>query len=103
MKNKTILAVILISIAVAVLAGFFASSHPDGLEKVAGGLKFEEKSKSTPGIFVDYTVSVITHPAFSAALAGIIGILLILFIFRSIAFLRRIVLVLFRIIKLEKK
>jgi len=38
MKNKTILAVILIAIAVAILAVFFASSLPDGLEKTLNSL-----------------------------------------------------------------
>ncbi len=85
MKNRTILIIILISIAVAVLAGFFASSRPDGLEKVAGNLKFEGKAVSTPGLFVDYTISIIRNPSFSRALAGIIGIVFIIFIFRSIA------------------
>lgn len=85
MKNRTILIVVLISIAVALLAGFFASSHPDGLEKVAGNLKFEEKSKGTPGVFIDYQLPSFPFPALSSAIAGIIGIILIFFIFKSIA------------------
>ena len=85
MKNKTILAVILISIAVAILAGFFASSHPDGLEKVAGGLKFEERTKATPGVFIDYQLPMLPYSALSTALAGIIGLIIIFFIFKSIA------------------
>jgi hypothetical protein len=85
LKNKTILAVILISIAVAILAGFFASSHPDGLEKVAGGLKFEEKVKDTPGVFIDYQLPMLSYPALSTALAGITGLIIIFFIFKSIA------------------
>ncbi len=76
---------ILIAIAVAILAGFFASSNPDGLEKVAENLGFERKASATPGTFVDYTVSFITHPSFSTAVAGIVGVILIYFIFRSIA------------------
>jgi hypothetical protein len=44
--------VVLISIAVAILAGFFASTHPDGLEKVAANLGFEHKAVPTPGVFV---------------------------------------------------
>ena len=85
MKNKTILAVILIAIAVAILAGFFASSHPDGLEKVAGNLKFEERTKTTPGVFFDYQFPMLPYPALSTALAGIIGLIIIFFIFKSIA------------------
>lgn len=76
---------ILISIAVAILAGFFASSHPDGLEKVAGGLKFEEKAKDTPGVFINYQLPMLPYPALSTALAGITGLIIIFFIFKSIA------------------
>jgi ABC-type Fe3+ transport system permease subunit len=101
MKNRTILIIILISIAVAVLAGFFASSHPDGLEKVAGNLKFEEKARSTPGVLANYAVSSITHPAFSTALAGIVGIIMILFIFRSISRSQRIIEIIRSILKLR--
>jgi cobalt/nickel transport protein len=84
-KNKAILSVVLLAIIIAIFAGFFASSHPDGLEKVAGNLKFEQKASSTPGIFVDYTVSFIKHPTFSTMIAGLFGIVLIYFIFKSIA------------------
>lgn len=76
---------ILIAIAIAILAGFLASNRPDGLEKVAGNLGFERKTGPTPGAFVDYTVSAITHPSFSTAIAGLMGIIIIFFIFRSIA------------------
>jgi hypothetical protein len=85
MKNKPALLIILISLAVVILAGFFASSHPDGLLKVSGDLKLADKAASTPGIFVDYTVSIIHHPAFSRVFTGIIGLLIIIFIFKSIA------------------
>jgi len=37
----------LISIAIAILAGFYSSSHPDGLEKAARDLGFERKAVST--------------------------------------------------------
>lgn len=64
---------ILIAIAVAFLAGFFASTHPDGLEKVLSG------------DLADRTVSAIAQPPFLTVLAGIAGVILIYFIFRSIA------------------
>jgi hypothetical protein len=85
MKNKPVILTILISIAVVILAGLFASTHPDGLQKVSSDLSLPDKAASTPGVFVNYTVSIIHHPAFSRILAGIIGLLIIVFIFRSIA------------------
>ncbi len=85
LKNKAILYVIFIAVVVAIFAGFYASSRPDGLEKVAGNLKFEEKAKPATGVFIDYTVSFITHPSFSTVIAGIFGIIIIYFLFRSIA------------------
>ena len=85
MKNRPAVLIILVSLAVVILAGLFASSHPDWLQKVSGDLKLADKAATTPGIFVNYTVSIIHHPAFSRVLAGIIGILIIIFIFRSIA------------------
>jgi hypothetical protein len=82
------LTVVLIAIAIAILAGFLASDHPDGLEKVAGNLGFERKAASAPGAFADYTISIITHPSFSTAVAGIVGVILIYFIFKSFAHIK---------------
>lgn len=90
MKNRSVFYVIIIAIAVAVLAGFYASSNPDGLEKVAGNLKFENKSSSTSGLFSGYGIPFITNNLVSSLVAGIFGILLIVFIFRSIASSRHI-------------
>ncbi|MFH1709603.1 MAG: PDGLE domain-containing protein [bacterium] len=85
MSNRAVFTVTLISAVIASLAGFFASASPDGLEKVAGNLSFEHKAATTPGAFVDYTVSFISHSSFSTALAGLIGIIIIFFIFRAIS------------------
>jgi hypothetical protein len=68
--------VILLSILIAVLAAFFASAHPDGLEKVAQSLGFIESGVERSSVMTDYTVPFISHEGASAAIAGILGILL---------------------------
>lgn len=85
MNRKTIAAVILLAVAIAIFAGIFASLSPDGLEKVASTLGFEKKAASSPAVFIDYQLPSFPHPAFSTALAGIIGIIIIIFVFKSIS------------------
>ena len=71
--------IILFSILIVVLASLFASSHPDGLEKVAEHLGFIEKARansfSAPA--PDYLFPGITNETFATILAGISGVLLI--------------------------
>jgi hypothetical protein len=76
MKN-----IILLSIVIAVLAAFFASAHPDGLEKVAETLGFIEKGAERTSLMTDYAVPFISGEGISTATAGIIGILITLGLF----------------------
>jgi hypothetical protein len=100
MKNRPILIIVLIAIALAIFAALLASAHPDGLEKVAEILKFQGKAKDTPGVFIDYQLPMVPLPALSSALAGIIGIIIIFFIFRSIARVRHLGELLKKLLKL---
>ena len=70
---------------IAILAAFFASTHPDGLEKVAERLSFIEKGIERNSIMTDYAVPFITHEGISTSLAGILGIFVILGLFWGIA------------------
>ena len=90
MKNRTIAAVILLAIVVAVLAGLFASRHPDGLEKVSSDLKIDRRVASNPGVIANYHLPAVPFPPLSAAIAGIFGVILIFFVFRSISNVRHI-------------
>jgi hypothetical protein len=101
MKNRPVLIIVLIAIALAIFAAFLASSHPDGLEKVAASLGFGGKATGTPGVFVDYQLPMFPLPALSSALAGIIGIIIIFFIFRSIARVRHLGELLKKLLKLR--
>ncbi|NQU18046.1 MAG: PDGLE domain-containing protein [Candidatus Saganbacteria bacterium] len=78
--------IILLSIMIAVSAAFFASAHPDGLEKVAETLGFIESGVERSSIMTDYSVSFITHQGISTSVAGILGIFLTLGLFWGIAF-----------------
>ena len=65
-----------LSILIVILAAFFASANPDGLEKVAASLGFIESGVERGSVMTDYSVPFISQEQFSTALAGIIGIIL---------------------------
>lgn len=73
--------IILLSIIIAVLAAFFASSHPDGLEKVAERLGFIEKGVERSSVMTDYAVPFISHEGVSTSAAGVLGIFITLGLF----------------------
>lgn len=84
MKKSTIyivIAGILISVAVAAFMSPYASSLPDGLEKVAGNLGFAHKEtegragKSAPA--ADYAMPGINDERKSTSAAGIIGVIVV--------------------------
>jgi hypothetical protein len=103
MNSKRYIYILIIAILLGFLASFFASQSPDGLEKISENLGFSRSASSTPGMFIDYTVSAIAHPSMSKAIAGTFGIIFIIFIFHSLAHVRFDVNFLRKLIKLEKK
>ena len=56
----------------------FASSSPDGLEKVAETLGIEEQTPVWNGLMSDYSVGIIGNPYLSTVIAGIFGTLMVL-------------------------
>ncbi len=80
MKNRTtlILGGLAIAVLVAVSSAWLASGHPDGLERVAEDKQFLEEAKD-PGyeILPDYTIPGVDGEV-STALAGVVGVLLLL-------------------------
>jgi hypothetical protein len=70
-------ALILILVCLSVLIPF-ASSDPDGLEKVAKTLGVEENESSSAGIMPDYTVPVVENESGSTFIAGVVGVFLVL-------------------------
>ncbi|MEM2910967.1 MAG: PDGLE domain-containing protein [Candidatus Bathyarchaeia archaeon] len=70
-------ALLLILIGFAVLAPF-ASSDPDGLEKVVENLKIEEPETLWSGLMSDYTFPTVRNPYLATVLAGFLGVFLVL-------------------------
>lgn len=78
MKHKTFLiAGFIASLFLAGVVSFYASSNPDGLEKVAGDIGFSETAKentNSDGILADYGVKGIDNPRLSTGAAGVVGV-----------------------------
>ena len=78
LKNKFILAGVGVSILIAGLLSFYASSHPDGLEKVAEEKGFLDTAKdplNSGSPLADYGVSGIDNERLSVGLSGIVGVI----------------------------
>jgi hypothetical protein len=74
-KYVAILALILVFLAVFIP---FASSNPDGLEKVAESLGIEEHAPLWRGLMFDYSIEAIENTYVSTLVAGIFGTLMVL-------------------------
>jgi cobalt/nickel transport protein len=57
---------------------FFASTYPDGLEKVAESLGIEEPEALWRGLMPDYTIGFTDNPYLSTLISGLIGVFLVL-------------------------
>ena len=100
--NKKYLLIVLLAVVVAILAGLISSSLPDGLEKASKSLGFADKTKAGSGIFIDYQLSAFPFPALSTIISGILGIIILVFIFKSISNATHIGEFLKKILSLEK-
>jgi len=76
--------IIFLAILIAALAAFFASSHPDGLDKVAESFGFAEKAIDHPAFMTGYSLPFLPAGHISTAAAGIIGVLFFLGLFQGI-------------------
>jgi len=78
-KNKKFLAAgFLVSLFLAGVVSFYASSDPDGLEKVAEDIGFIETAKDhtyADGALADYGVKGIDNERASVGLAAVIGVI----------------------------
>lgn len=91
-ENKFLLAGIFVSLAVAGVVSYYASSDPDGLERVAEDEGFLETAKDSANAgtpLADYGVAGIENERLSVGLSGVIGVFITLlvaaFIFKAIA------------------
>lgn len=78
-KNKTFLiSGFLISLFLAGVISFYASSSPDGLEKVAediGFIELAQEHSNADGVLADYGVKGVDNERASVGLAGVIGVI----------------------------
>ena len=77
-NRKFYIAGFLISLFLAGVVSFYASSSPDGLEKVAEDIGFIETAKehnNADGTLADYGVKGIQNERASVGVAGVIGVI----------------------------
>jgi len=79
--NRRLLRFVLAGLGVALLLAFgvsrYASSKPDGLEKVAADKSLDSGEKPhdlADGPFADYTSTGVDDPGLSTGLAGVVGV-----------------------------
>ena len=69
---------LLVSLLLAGVVSFYASSNPDGLEKVAEEIGFIETAKentNSDGVLADYGVKGVENSRLSTGAAGVIGVI----------------------------
>ncbi len=89
---KKVLPFLLISILLAGLIAPFASSFPDGLERVAEKLGFDHFTAEDPALkspLPDYTVPFFGDSSISTSASGIVGTLLCFFLPFSLYLIRK--------------
>lgn len=72
---------LLVALLVAGVASYYASSHPDGLEYVAGTTGFLDSAEDSPTAdspLADYRTEGVDDERVSGGLAGVVGVLLVL-------------------------
>ena len=73
------------SALVAVAASFWASTSPDGLDKVSELLGFGTRGVERTAVMTDYSVPFISISQLSTVAAGVLGILIVFGIFSIMA------------------
>jgi hypothetical protein len=91
--NKKWFGVIAVGLGIAIVVALFsplASSHPDGLERVAEDKEFLDEAKDPSyEILPDYTIPGIDNEEVSTILSGIVGIAIVAALMFGIGFIMR--------------
>lgn len=77
-SRKFLISGFAISLFLAGVVSFYASSHPDGLEKVAGDIGFLDSAKKhsvEDGPLSGYSLKGVDNDRISGGLAGVIGVI----------------------------
>jgi cobalt/nickel transport protein len=80
---------LLVALVIAGVGSYYASSHPDGLEYVAGETGFlnsadEPKTGDSP--FADYQTAGVDDERLGGGLAGVVGVALVLLLAGGLAY-----------------
>lgn len=90
MRTRTVvLSGLLVALLLAGVASFYASSHPDGLEYVAGRTGFLDSADdhaAGDGPLADYATEGVDDARLSGGLAGVVGTLVVLVVAGGIGF-----------------
>lgn len=76
-----------VSVVIAILAAFFASANPDGLDFISEKLGFSGKGQERTAPMADYSVGFLPEGGISTSTAGIAGILITLGLFWLAAYI----------------
>lgn len=76
-----------VAVVIAVLAAFFASAHPDGLDFISEQFGFAEHGVDHAAPMPDYGLTFLPEGGISTSLAGVAGILIMLAIFWLTAYI----------------
>ena len=77
-QSKFLIAGFILSLFLAGIVSYYASSSPDGLEKVAGDIGFLDNAKeqaNSDGLLADYGVKGIENERLATGAAGVIGVI----------------------------
>jgi cobalt/nickel transport protein len=76
--------IILLAGFISLAAAFWASSHPDGLDKVAETFGFAGRASEQQTLMAGYSLPCLPAGPINTALSGLAGILILLGIFSSL-------------------
>ena len=82
-SRRFLAAFLLVSLLVAGVASYYASSHPDGLEYVADKVGFIDRADDSPAAkspLADYSTKGVDNDRISGGIAGVAGSALVLVI-----------------------
>lgn len=88
MSRRFFAVFLLVALLVAGVASYYASSHPDGLEYVAGKTGFLDSAEDSPAAdspLANYKTKGVDDERLGGGLAGVIGVLLVLGIAGGVA------------------
>jgi cobalt/nickel transport protein len=79
----------LLAALLVLLASFFGSTFPDGLDFVSEKLGFSQKGTSSPAPLANYQIPLIGSSPFFSFIAGLIGVVIILIISKTVVYFIR--------------